>query len=148
MTRKELDELQVEQISAALEKEAVLYEETLEGKSKEELEELEKQLITEMDEYDNYLCSVEYDLPENITFDDKTYSRTDVARKIAYFIGRMEADFRVTLGLYELCKLWKGDIEKIGYKIYDSTLSTLGTLKYKGFDEWRDILIIHNYTIN
>ena len=145
MTREKLNEVEVDQMSQLLESEALIFSESLQGKTKEELEKLEADIVQQMDDYDAYLCEVKYKLPESVTFDDKNYTRADVARKIVYFIGRMEADFRVTLGLYELCKIWKGDIKEVGYKIYDSTLSTLGTLKYRGYDEWKDILIIHNY---
>ena len=145
ITREDIEKLTIDQVGQSLERDTVVYGESLHGMSKEELEKEESELIKQMDEYDHYLCEVKYELPDSVNFDNKNYTRAEVARKVVYFIGRMDSDFRTTLGLYELCNVWKGDIKDISYKVYDSTLNTLGTLRYKGYDEWKDILIIHNY---
>ena len=129
-----------------LQKEVDEYKKTLEDITDiESLKEEEKKCIEALDEYDKYISGVTYDIPESVTFEGKKYSRKDVAGKIIYFIGKNEVTWQYTLGLYELCKLWKSDVKTVTYKQLDSTLRVLEQPKFRGFEEWRDILMINEY---
>lgn len=114
--------------------------------SQEKLDELEKEIMTEMDKNDAHLKEVRYQLPDSCTFENTKYSRADVAGKIIYFVSKIEQNWQYVLGLYELCKRWKtNDLKEINFGALDSTLRLLDQCKFQGMTEWRDILIINEY---
>ena len=144
-----LDEVRVEtaqEMAERLQKEVDTYKEMVSTKeTKEELDELEKEIMKEMDAYDEYIKGVRYNLPENTVFEGKTYTRSAVADKIAYFISKIEQTWQYVLGLYELCKYWKSNETEIAFGPLDSTLRLLDQCKFQGMTEWRDILIVNEY---
>jgi len=110
------------------------------------LEEEEKKCIAALEEFDKYIKTVTYDIPEGVVFEGKRYSRSDVAGKILYFIGKNEVAWQYTLGLYQLCQFWKNTAEtKLTYGQLDSTLRLLEQQKFHGYEEWRDILLVNEY---
>ena len=114
--------------------------------SQEKLDELEKEMMTEMDKNDAHLKEVRYALPDSCIFEGTKYSRADVAGKIIYFVSKIEQSWQYVLGLYELCKLWKTtDLKEINFGALDSTLRLLDQCKFQGMTEWRDILVINEY---
>lgn len=114
--------------------------------SQEKLDELEKEMMTEMDKNDAHLKEVRYALPDSCIFEGTKYSRADVAGKIIYFVSKIEQSWQYVLGLYELCKLWKTtDMKEINFGALDSTLRLLDQCKFQGMTEWRDILVINEY---
>lgn len=134
------------EMAQRLTKEVELYKELVDTKNtQEELDELEKSLMSEMDEFDKYIKERVYNLPTSCTFEGKSYTRSDVATKIVYFISKIEQTWQYVLGLYELCKLWKADVKDISYGALDSTLRLLDQCKFRGTSEWRDILIVNEY---
>lgn len=115
----------------------------------EELKKMEEEIDKEQEEFDKYLREVEYPLnPDGVDFEGKHYTLSDVAKKIIYYMNRIEQDFQYCLGLHGIVLLWKkSDLKTINYGAYDSTLRLLGGLKYKGDSEWVDILVINNYLV-
>lgn len=113
--------------------------------TQEELDEMEKELIAKMDAFDKIIKERVYELPNSCIFEDKIYTKSDVSNKIVYFISKIEQTWQYVLGLYELCKLWKTDKKDISYGALDSTLRLLDQVKFKGSQEWRDILIVNEY---
>ena len=111
------------------------------------LKELELEIDKEQAEYDEYIKKVEYPLNQDgVDFEGKHFSAGDIAKKICYYLNRIEQDFQYCLGLHGLVLLWKtADLKTIAYGAYDSTLRLLGGLKYKGDSEWVDILVINNF---
>ena len=144
-----LDEVHLEtaqEMAERLQKEVDAYKEMVSTKeTQEELDELEREIMKEMDAYDEYIKGVRYNLPENTTFEGKTYTRSAVADKITYFISKIEQTWQYVLGLYELCKYWKSNETEIAFGPLDSTLRLLDQCKFKGMTEWRDILIVNEY---
>lgn len=144
-----LDEVRVEtaqEMAERLQKEVDAYKEMVSTKeTQEELDELEKEIMKEMDAYDEYIKGVHYNLPENTTFEGKTYTRSAVAEKIIYFISKIEQTWQYVLGLYELCKYWKSNAKEIAFGPLDSTLRLLDQCKFQGMTEWRDILVVNEY---
>lgn len=136
-----------QQMAERLQKEVDAYKEQVSNaKTQEELDEMEKVILQELQEYDDYIKTVNYTLPTDTVFEGKTYSRSDVAGKIVYFIGKIEQTWQYVLGLYELCRLWKSVEQKeISFGALDSTLRLLDQCKFKGMTEWRDILIVNEY---
>lgn len=114
-------------------------------KTKEELDAEEKKCIDEIDKYDEYLKNTEYDLLKEVTYDGTTYSRKDIAIAIVYFLNKTEVKWDFTLGLYELSKLWRNDVEKLSFHEMDSTLRCLDQCTFKGYKEWKDILAINEF---
>jgi len=112
-----------------------------------ELNKLEQEIDAEQAEYDEYIKKVEYELnTAGVDFEGKHFSLNDVAKKIIYYLNKIEQDFQYCLGLHGLVLLWKkADLKSITYGAYDSTLRLLGGLKYKGDSEWVDILVINNF---
>jgi hypothetical protein len=114
--------------------------------SQEELDKLESELMVEMDKYDSYISGRTYNLPEEVVFEGKSYTKSAVAGKIIYFISKIEQTWQYVMGLYELCRLWKNpDFNEITFGALDSTLRLLDQTKYQGMTEWRDILIVNEY---
>ena len=120
-------------------------EDSFKRRLKEELDELEREIMKEMDVYDEYIKGIRYTLPENTVFEGKTYTRSAVADKITYFISKIEQTWQYVLGLYELCKYWKSNETEIAFGPLDSTLRLLDQCKFQGMTEWRDILIVNEY---
>lgn len=118
-----------------------------EMKDIDELSKLELEIDDKQKEFDDYLRTAEYELAESIEFEGKSYTKADVARRIIYHLNRVEQDFQYCLGLHGLVLFWKNiaQHDKISYGTYDSTLRVLGGLKFKGDNEWTDILTINNY---
>jgi hypothetical protein len=135
-----------QEMAERLQKEVDTYKEMVSTKeTQEELDELEKEIMKEMDAYDEYIKGIRYALPENTVFEGKTYTRSAVADKITYFISKIEQTWQYVLGLYELCKYWKSNETEIAFGPLDSTLRLLDQCKFQGMTEWRDILIVNEY---
>ena len=106
----------------------------------------EAELMVVMDENDTRLKTVEYDIADSCTFDNQVFNRKTATEYLVDFINTQEVDWNYTLGLYELVKLWKNkDLEKIQYHAYDSTLRILGQCKYKGFENWKKIMVVNSF---
>lgn len=142
----------VNEVQEILEKDNDAFKAAAIALTKEELDEQESIIISAMDEYDKFLDDVNYELQKEIEFDHKVFDKTQVSNYIVDFINTQEVDWQYSLGMYQLCKLWKsigkGDTEKINYKALDSTLRLLGTLKYKGYQDWKKILAVNQFLRN
>ena len=147
MKREDLNGKTFEEVQSILEQESVLFQEELKGiNDVEAVMKKETDLIDEMKEDDNYLNEVIYNLPDSSEFDLHKYTKNEIAAKIAYFLNKSEVEWQYTLGMYELVKLWKNrDLKTIKYKEYDSTLRCLNLVKFKGYQEWQDILAVNEY---
>lgn len=113
--------------------------------SEEEVKAKESEIMLLMDENDAYLRTVVYPVSEEVTFDGTTVNKKTACGMIADFIATQEVEWSYTLGLFELCKIWKGAPETIQYHAYDSTLRILGGMKYKGIESWRKILTVNEF---
>lgn len=147
MKKEDLIGKEFKEIQEILDAESTLFKEELSGiDSVETLMKMEVDIIEEMKEYDKYLDEVVYPVVDQVEYDGKKYSKNDIAGCIIYFLNKSEVEWSYTLGLYQLVTLWKNkDLQNIKYKEYDSTLRTLNTIKFKGYQEWQDILAINEY---
>lgn len=149
---KEAENVEQKQ-ETALEQAKRLEKEVEEYKSKieqindmEELKNEEKVIIAELDKFGEYIKTRVYPVPSEVIFEGKRYSRSDVSGKIIYFIGKNEVGWQYTHGLYQLCQFWKNTTEEnITYGQLDSTLRILEQQKFRGCEEWRDILMVNEY---
>lgn len=148
MIAEEIKDMKLEEAQELLQKRVEEYTAKVsEIKDLDELKRMEDEIDKQQEEYDEYIKKVEYPLnTEGVEFEGKHYSIHDIAKKIVYYLNRIEQDFQYCLGLHGLVLLWKNaDLKIIGYGAYDSTLRLLGGLKFKGDSEWVDILIINNF---
>lgn len=112
--------------------------ESIKGKSKEELEALEEELIKQADEADKACSEYEFDVP--------TAKYQEVARAIRYFLDKQTVQWQFTLGMKSLYDFWDTKRPaKLPYPILDTTLRNLGGLQFTGYDEWCKVLIINEY---
>lgn len=145
--REELNELTNEEIQSKLEASVVMVTaEVNELHSVDEVKALEEKLMEDFKANDEYLSKVTYELAPEVEYDECTYKCGELVDKIISFINRMEVEFRATLGIYQTIRYWetKGT-EPVAYAAFDSTLRMLGTLKYQGKRECRDILAVNNW---
>lgn len=146
MTREDLNSIETKLVGEELEKKLKEFKEEISKKNdKEELESMEQDLMKTMNEYDEYLKNVKYELPKFIKYNDITYSNTDISNRIVSFLNKLEVEFSYVLGLYQLSYLWRNTPSELDYHKYDSTLRCLGQVKYKGYKEWGDIIAINEY---
>ena len=147
LVRTEIYALDDEQMTAKLEESILQFEEELAGiNDVEALKKLEGDLMVEFDEYDEHIKNVKYRLEEFVEYDGTKQSANEIQRNIIYFLNKIESEFRTTLGIYQMIRYWKKNTDlEIPYQVYESTLRTLGTLKYKGEQEMLNILITNNW---
>lgn len=117
----------------------------LDLKTVKELEEEEKKCIADLEKYDQYINETVYDLANDVIYDGTRYTKKEIATSIMYFIGKQDVKWDFTLGLYELYKLWKNEVQQLSFRQLDSTLRVLDQGSFKGFKEWKDILAINEY---
>lgn len=147
LKREDFNGKQYEEMAEAIQADLVMYADTISAiETVEECLEEEKQLMVEMDKIQEHLDTVKYVLPAQAEYDGKKYSKKDIATKIAYFLNKLEVKWEHTLGLYELVSMWRAeDFKEIPYSVYDSTLRSLNSVTFKGYQEWHDILAINAY---
>lgn len=150
ITREELTGKNHEEIRQMLETDIVSFKAEVQTiESEQELLDKESELMIKMDEYQEYMKGVEYDLQDECTFDNQLYSRRGISDMIIDFINTQEVQYEYVNGMFELVKLWRTkDLHKISYGAYDSTLRILNMVKFKGYNQWRSILTINEYLSN
>ena len=113
--------------------------------AEEEVIAKEEELMQVMNQNEVYMRSIVYPVAEEVTYDNTHYKKQAACNIIADFIATQEVEWSYTLGLFELCKIWKSAPETIQYHAYDSTLRILGGMKYKGLESWRKILTVNEF---
>lgn len=114
--------------------------------STEELDEKEKEIIKEMEEFDEFVNETKYTLPDSVEFEGKKIQRRDIQSKFIYYLSNQEQSWEYVPTLYTLCKIWKDEgTTEVTHGVLDSTIRILGQLKFRGMSEWRDLMIIDRY---
>lgn len=135
-----------QEFAARLQGELDNYKKTvLDLKTTEECEAEEKKCIEDLEKYDQYIQQTIYEMAPDVIYDGTHYSKREIATAIMYFIGKQDVKWDFTLGLYEIYKLWKNDVQQLTFRQLDSTLRVLDQCTFKGFKEWKDILAINEY---
>ena len=147
INREDFNGKKYEEMMEAMQQELLLYRDQLAAMTTlDECLAEEQVLMATMDEVDNRLNNVTYELPDGVDFKGKHYSRKDIISKVVYFLNKIEVKWEHTLGMYQLVDLWKGDdFSTIPYRAYDSTLRCLNQVTFKGMQEWTDILAVNEY---
>lgn len=145
IAREELNGKELKEVQVLLETELMKYQVSVETMDMEGLNAEEAMLVESMNAYDEYLNGVTYELPRSIEYGGKNYMKNTIANRIVDFVNKMEVEWQYTLGMYQMVEFWKNVEYSVEYKVYDSTLRILGQVKYKGYDEWKDILAINDF---
>lgn len=115
------------------------FEESIKGKTLEELEKLESQLIAEADENDQKVSKLEFDLPKD--------NYKEVAEGIRMLLNKQTVQWQYTLGLVGLYDFWNPEkkSKKIPFAQLDAILRTLGQMQFTGYNEWAAVVVINKY---
>lgn len=114
--------------------------------TKEEALKEEEDLITAINEFENVLKGLHYDLQDGCTYDNQVFNRKTMNSYVVDCLNLVEVEYSYTLGIYELVKLWETkDLDKIQYHAYDSTLRVLQQCKFRGKDQCKKILAVNTY---
>ena len=136
-----------EEMMSAMEADLVMYAEQVAGYNTiEDCIAEEQRIMLLMQSHDEVLDGIKYELPNDVIYESKRYSKKDVSAKILYFLNKIEVKWSYTLGLKQLYDMWKSEeFKEIPYRVFDTTLRTLDQVTYKGHQEWNDILIVNDY---
>ena len=115
------------------------YKKEIDEKSLEEVLEIEKQLVEEADKINVKITSYEFKLP--------TKGYKELAEAIRYFLNKQEASWQYTVGLITMYEFWDPtkNPKKVLYQMFDGTLRYLGDMKFKGYDEWKMVVLINDF---
>lgn len=113
----------------------------------DEIKKYEDELMEILKDFEEYIKTVEYDLPKAVNYNGSEYVKSKVSNTIINFLNKIDVDWQHTLGMFQLVDFWKKSMntDKIPYGVLDSTLRCLGGLKFRGYTEWNDILTINEY---
>ena len=112
---------------------------SLEGKTIEELEEIEQKVIKEADDTDKKIAATKFDL--------SSVNYVNVAKSIRMLLDKQTVQWQYTMALKQIYDVWDPENKPafIKYPEFDSTLRTLGGLQYTGYIEWCAVIDINEY---
>lgn len=114
------------------------FKKSLEGKTLQELQEIEKQIVAEADKIDKEISETTFDLPKE--------NYETVADAIKYFLNKQTVQWQYTLGMVGMYDFWDGKHQtKIPYAQLDSILRTLGGMQFTGYEEWAKVIAINKF---
>lgn len=112
----------------------------------EECEQKELEVVRECEEFDEYMKDATYAIPNLAQFDGVTYTPEQIYEFIRTFLNKQELEFSYCLGMYELSKFYEQKPSgRMLFGVLDSTLHTLNTFRFKGPEQWKMIMAIHNF---
>lgn len=148
ITRGQLNDMKQEELQELLGNDITAHKAMVEAEDMSSLTLDEEQIIEAINKYEGYLKSAQYELGDKRNPEtNKIIKFRDVAEKILNFLDRLEIEWQYTLGYSQLATFWantKAD-EVIPYGTFDTTIRTLGMLKYKGRQDWADIEFVNSY---
>ena len=115
------------------------FEESVKGKSLEELEKLESELIAQADENDQKVSKLEFDLPKE--------NYKEVAEGIRMLLNKQTVQWQYTLGLVGIYDFWNPEkkAKTIPFAQLDAVLRTLGQMQFTGYNEWAAVVAINKF---
>ena len=115
------------------------FEDSVKGKTLEELEKMESEMIQEADENDQTVSKLEFDLPED--------NYAEVAEGIRMLLNKQTVQWQYTLGLVGMYDFWNPEkkADKIPFAQLDAVLRTLGQMQFTGYAEWSSVVAINKY---
>lgn len=115
------------------------FEASLEGKTLEELQALEQEVVKEAEAIDNEVSNTKFELP--------TENYTLVAKAIHTILNKKTVQWQFTLGMVSMYDFWdeKNNPGEVAYPMLDGTLRALGEATFSGYDEWAAVVAINKY---
>lgn len=115
------------------------YKKLINEKTLDEVLEIEKEIIKEADELNENIAKYSFKLPK------KNYEKA--CNAIRYFLDKQEVTWQITLGMITLYDFWDPNNKpaSVLYPLFDSTLRTIGEMKFKGYTEWKYVVDINDY---
>ena len=115
------------------------YKKSLEGKTLEELEALENEIVKEADTLNENLSKAMLKVP--------TKNYKEAATAIRRALDKQSVQWQYTLGMINMYEAWDPENKpaEIAYTTLDATIRTLGALQYKGYGEWKDVLMFTEF---
>lgn len=147
INREDFNGKTYDEMLQAMQADLVLYKEQVaKFENIDECNAEEQVIMASMDEVQEKLSIIKYELPKEVEYEGKKYSKKDIASKVIYFLNKLEVKYEQTLGLFQLVSMWKSEnFKEIPYNVYDSTLRCLNQVTFKGYTEWNDILVVNEY---
>ena len=105
----------------------------------EALKKLEQEVIKEAESIDDETSSLEFDMPKE--------NYKEVAEGIRMILDKKTVEWRFTLGMVSMYDFWNPTERqsKITYPMLDSTLRTIGEMRFTGYTEWAAVVAINKY---
>lgn len=123
---------------AMTEKELQEYKKSLEGKTKEELEAIEQELVKEAEATDKEVATTEYELP--------TENYPVVAEAVRYLLNKQSVQWQYSLAMVSMYDFWGEEPAKtIPYAQLDTILRTLGGMQFTGYEEWAMVVAVNKF---
>lgn len=115
------------------------YKKSLEGKTLEELEALEQEIIKEADKLNENMSKAKLKVP--------TKNYKEAAMAIRRALDKQSIQWQYTLGMVNMYETWDPENKpaEIAYPTLDATIRTLGSLQYTGYNEWKDVLLFSEF---
>lgn len=115
------------------------YGDSLKGKTLEELEKIEQEVIAEAEAVDKEVNEKQF------TLEKKGY--TDLANNIRALLDKQTVQWQYTVALVAMYEFWdpKKMPETVPYAMLDSTLRTLGQQTFSGYAEAKAVVNINAY---
>lgn len=115
------------------------YKNSLEGKTLEELEALEQEIVKEADKLNSDLSKAMLKVPAE--------NYKEAATAIRRVLDKQSVQWQYTLGMINMYDTWDPENKpsEVPYPVLDATIRTLGALQYKGYDEWKDVIMFTEF---
>ena len=114
------------------------FKKSLEGKTVEELKNIEADVIKECEAIDKEVTETEFEMP--------TENYVEVAKAVKFFLNKQTVQWQYTLGMVAMYDFWADECPKtIPYAQLDSVLRTIGSLQFTGYEEWAMVVVINKY---
>ena len=113
----------------------------------EKLKEKEKDLMGEFDVNDQRIKTQFYPVGDKVEVKGKEFTKKEIVSFIKNFLGSIEVEFRMALGLYETIQYYEEEFDgsQISHVVFDNTIRMLNTIKYKGQEDLCKIIAINNW---
>lgn len=115
------------------------YADSLKGKTLEELEKIEQEVIKEADAVDAEVNAKQFNLNEE--------GYADVCNHIRRLLDKQTVQWQYTVALVAMYEYWDPEkkVESVSYAMLDSTLRTLGQQSFTGYGDAKAVVEINAY---
>lgn len=113
------------------------FKQTLEGKNVDELRDVEKTVIEEIEAYNKEVETMVYDLPQE--------NFNEVSEAIRSLLNKETVQWQYTLLMVGMYDFWTTPQTQISYTQLDAVLNRLGSMQFTGYEEWAKVIAVNKY---